>query len=76
MYLTDPKTNQKSVTLTFLVISFMLLVGFSAAGALDYVTNINSLSELFYACSALYFGRRVEVGNKTFNAATRTRRKK
>lgn len=66
MYLKDPKDNQKSVTLTFLVIAFVLFAGFSSAGALGYTKDVNSLSELFYACAALYFGRRVKVGTKTF----------
>ena len=66
MYLTDPKTGEKSVTLTFLVVSFLLFSGFAAASALGHVKDVNSLSELFYACAALYFGRRVKVGTKTF----------
>lgn len=67
MYLTDPKTEKKSVTLTFLATSFILLAGFACAGSLGYVDNVNSLSELFYACAALYFGRRVKVGTKSFD---------
>lgn len=66
MYLTDPKDGKKSVTLTFLVITFILFAGFAGAGALGYTKDVNSLSELFYACAALYFGRRVKVGTKTF----------
>lgn len=66
MYLTDPKDGKKSVTLTFLVVSFVIFLGFACAGSLEYVKNVNSLSELFYACAALYFGRRVKVGTKSF----------
>ena len=66
MYLTDPKDGQKSVTLTFVVIAFLLFAGFACAGALGYAKDVNSLSELFYASAALYFGRRVKVGNKIF----------
>lgn len=66
MYLTDPKNGQKSVTLTFVVIAFLLFAGFACAGALGYAKEVNALSELFYASAALYFGRRVKVGNKTF----------
>lgn len=73
MYLTDPKTKEKSVSLTFLVVSFVLFSGFSAAGAFGYVKEINSLSELFYACAALYFGRRVKVGTKTFETKQETK---
>ena len=66
MYLKDPKDGKKSVTLTFLLISFFLFSGFASAGALGYVKDVNALSELFYASAALYFGRRVRVGNKIF----------
>jgi hypothetical protein len=67
MYLKDPKTGEKSVTLTFLVLSFLLFAGFAGAEALGYTKNgTGSLSELFYACAALYFGRRVKVGSKSF----------
>jgi hypothetical protein len=66
MYLTDPKDGKKSVTLTFVVTSFLLFAGFACAGALGHAQNVNSLSELFYASAALYFGRRVKVGSKTF----------
>lgn len=66
MYLVDPKTNKKSVSLTFLVITFLLYTGFSVGKALEYVNQIGSLAELFYACAALYFGRRVKVGTKAF----------
>lgn len=66
MYLTDPKTNKKSVSLTFLVITFILYTAFSVAKAFEVVNTIGSLAELFYASAALYFGRRVKVGGKAF----------
>ena len=72
MYLTDPKTNDKSVSLTFLVISFILYVGFSAATALGYAEGIGALSELFYACAALYFGLRIKIGTKSFSVDQKT----
>ena len=66
MYLRDPKTNKKSVTLTFLVLSFVAFLVIAILAATDHVQETNSLAELFYACAALYFGRRVKVNGKTF----------
>jgi hypothetical protein len=66
MYLKDPKDG--SVSLTFLVASFVLAVGFSIAAALDQTKNPEQLLQLFYACAALYFGRRVNIGSKTYSS--------
>lgn len=71
VYLTDPKTNKKSVSLTFLVASFILFSGFAAASCLGYVKDVNSLSELFYACAALYFGRRFDIKSKSLKSRKR-----
>lgn len=68
MYLTDPVTKQKSVTLTFVVMAFTLATGFSVASSLGHVKDPGPLMELFYSCAALYFGRRFSVGGKTFDA--------
>jgi len=73
MYLVDPKTDKKSVSLTFLVIAFVLLVGFTIAEALELTKLPGSFSELFYACAALYFGRRVQIGSKTFSSEKDTK---
>jgi len=72
MYLKDPKDGKRSVSLTFLVISFTLFAGFSAATSLNYAESAGAFSELFYACAALYFGRRVKVGTKTFSVNSDT----
>jgi len=68
MYLTDPKDGKKSVSLTFVVITFVLVTGFSVGVAINKVEGIGPLMELFYACSALYFGRRLNIGNKIFSS--------
>lgn len=73
MYLTDPKSDKKSVSLTFLVISFFLFAGISVGSAFDLVNDVDALSELFYACAALYFGRRVQVNTKNFNVDQETK---
>jgi len=67
MYLKDPTTGISSVSLTFLVASFVLLVGFSTSSVLDYSKDPGPFLELFYACAALYFGRRVTIGTKSFS---------
>lgn len=67
MYLIDPKDGKQSVTLTFMVVTFILVTGFSIAVALEQTKGIGPLMDLFYACSALYFGRRVTINNKTFS---------
>lgn len=65
-YLKDPKDGKLSVTLTFLVISFLLVAGVSVAAVMGKATNSDSLLQLFYACAGLYFGRRVNLGTKSF----------
>lgn len=67
MYLKDPKDGKESVTLTFLVTSFILISGFSVACVLGQVKTVEPLMDLFYATAALYFGRRVTIGSKTFS---------
>ena len=69
MYLKDPTTNKPSVSLTFLVSSFLLVVGFSIASMFDYGNAPEPLMDLFYACAALYFGRRVNIGAKSFSTS-------
>lgn len=67
MYLTDPITKEKSVTLTFAVVSFLFVLGFAVANALEYSKEPGALMDLFYACAALYFGRRVNLNGKIFS---------
>lgn len=67
MYLKDPSTGLPSVSLTFLMISFLLAAGFSIASVLDQSKNPGPLMELFYACAALYFGRKMNIGGKNFS---------
>jgi len=69
MYLIDPKNNKKSVSLTFLVITFFLLIVASIFQTMDAIKSVGYFPELFYACAALYFGRRVQVGSKMFSSS-------
>lgn len=68
MYLPDPANeNKKSVTLTGLVISFVLVVGFAIAFVLGKVDKEpGPLMELLWTCAALYLGRRLSFNGKSF----------
>lgn len=67
-YFIDPKTKSESVSLTLLLISFVLYVSFSITTIFEITSGIGPLSELFYFCVALYFGRRVKIGSKAIEA--------
>lgn len=66
-YFPDPNTNKKSVSLTIMLVSFVILLGFAIASSLEYVKNVDALMDIFYACAALYFGRRVSFNGKFFS---------
>jgi len=60
----DPKQKEPSVSLTMMLIAF--IVALVAAG-LDMAGKIKSTSvtlELFWGVTALYFGRRFNIGGK------------
>ena len=67
-YFVDPKNNLPSVSLTLMLVSFILLVVLSTLKALEHVNSVGAFQELFYATAALYFGRRVQVNNKLFSS--------
>jgi hypothetical protein len=65
LYFSDPKNSKPSVSLTAFIITFVIVLGFGIANALGYVEKEpGPLMELFYASAALYFGRRVSLGQK------------
>jgi hypothetical protein len=66
-YLEDPKDKKPSVSLTMMLLSFLILLGFCISSTLGYTKDPDALKELFYACAALYFGRRVSINNKSFS---------
>ncbi len=70
IFLRDPKDKQPSVTLTMLVISFLALLSASTLHLSKFTDHTSSLSELFYACCSLYFGRRLNFAGKTFDNAS------
>lgn len=59
-FIIDPKDKMPSVSLTLLVVSFVVLLGASTLHLSKLTENTSSLTELFYACAALYFGRKVQ----------------
>lgn len=63
----DPKTGKGSVSLTLVFISFnMVLLGLigKASGFFGGIDIAQALN-LFYACSALYWGRQFQAGNSS-----------
>lgn len=67
-YFNDPKTKEPSVSLSFVLIAFIVVLFGSVANVLGYVEKEpGPLMELFYATAALYFGRRVSMNNKIFS---------
>lgn len=58
LWLQDPKTKEKSVSLSLMVVSFVALLVASTFHLSGLVQNTSSLTELFGICTSLYFGRR------------------
>jgi len=75
-YFIDPKTNKESVSLTLMLVSFVILVVLSTLKAMESVSNVGAFQELFYATAALYFGRRVSVNNKLFSSTSTKKKRK
>lgn len=70
MWLNDPKTQEKSVSLTILVYSFILLLVIGVLQVMNKVTTTGPFTELFYSSVALYFGRRLNFGGRIFTSET------
>lgn len=60
LWLSDPKTKESSVSLTLMVISFVVLLVASTLHIAQLTDNTSSLTELFYATAGLYFGRKFQ----------------
>jgi len=71
-WITDPKDSNPSVSLTLLLISLVLVIGFGTAQVLNKVQTMGPFTELFYSAVALYFGRRLNIGGKGFSSDTAT----
>ena len=69
LWVVDPKTSKKSVTLTFAVISFVFLIGVAMAKVLGHADTIGPFLEMFITSVLLYLGRRanIKTSNLTIN---------
>lgn len=58
MWIKDPSTHKKSVSLTILVASCVLMMAGGIYGFFKDAKSTDLISEFFFAAVALYFGRR------------------
>ena len=75
-WVVDPRTKEISVSLTLLMITFLgsiVACGLEMAGKIE---STSSIVELFYATTALYFGRRMSFGGKAFSSDAAPEEKK
>lgn len=59
MWISDPKDNKPSVSLTLLIISFLLVIGAVILEVLGKIDTTSISAEIFFGCAATYFGRRI-----------------
>ena len=57
-YLTDPRTKEKSVSLTMLILALLLVLVANILQLAKVTEDIGSSMELFYAAAGLYWGRK------------------
>lgn len=67
IWVNDPKDSKPSVSLSNLVVSIVYLLAMGVLQALGKVQDSGMAMEYFGISSALYFGRRVQFGGKSFN---------
>lgn len=74
MWLTDPITKRKSVSLTLMMLVFVLAMGANIAQMFGRIKEVGITTELLYTFVGLYFGRRftykgksVELDGKTLD---------
>jgi hypothetical protein len=58
MWIIDPKTKEASVSLTILMVSFVVCVVSSGLEMAGVIKSTSMSFEMFGAASGLYFGRR------------------
>ena len=68
-WITDPTTKQESVSLTLLMVSFSFAIAAAALHLAKVTDNTSTCTELFYSCTALYFGRRFSFNGKTYSSS-------
>jgi hypothetical protein len=69
-WVTDPKTKEQSVSLTILMVS--LLAVFIAGGlqVAGVVSSTSVFENIFFSSCALYFGRKLNFGGKSYTSDT------
>lgn len=71
MWMVDPVSGAKSVSLTMLVIAGALFSGCSLLLVFGRVNTTGPLENFFWGAVALYFGRRnLNINGKSFSAPT------
>lgn len=70
LWLNDPKDKLPSVSLSLLMFSFVALIIASVLHMTGKINETSSLTELFYACGGLYFGRKFQ--GKSGNSLEKT----
>jgi len=68
IWLKDPKDGSPSVTLTILILFTVLLAVAAMFQVFGKVNNTSCLMEIFFSTSALYLGRRLNFGGKTYSS--------
>lgn len=68
MFIKDPVTKIKSVSLTLLVLSVCCAIIAGSLEMFGVVKTTSIFSEFMYSSLALYFGRRLNIGSKNFSS--------
>lgn len=68
LFVDDPVTKQKSVSLTLLVYTFAATMLAGALHMAGVVSQTSLFSEILYSSTALYFGRRMSISGKSFSS--------
>lgn len=63
-WVVDPKTNEKSVSLTLLMFSYILLCFVGGLQVAEVIQSLSIFPELFWTTTALYFGRKLSPKGK------------
>lgn len=66
--LTDPKTKQKCVSFTLLVVTFVVMLVTQGMYMYGKLANSGQIVEIFYSVCVLYFGTNSKFGNQVFSS--------
>lgn len=66
--LVDPKTKQKCVSFTLLVVTFIVTLVAEGMYMYGKLQNAGQMVEIFYSTCALYFGTNSKFGDKVFSS--------